>query len=121
MDYKTDDRQRCGDRFDVIFDAATSATFSSSSGRLTAAGIYINTMPAPGLYLAALVARLASRQRCVPFLLKTDAELLGRLATLAANKVIVPRISEIVELGRVESAQRRMQERARSAARFACA
>ena len=110
IDYKTDNWQNCGDRFDVIFDAAASATFSSSRRCLNARGIYINTMPSAALYLAALVARLTSRQRCVPFLLKTDAELLGRLATLAADKIIVPRISEIVDLGQVGSAQRRMQE-----------
>ncbi len=110
IDYKTGNWQSCGDRFDVIFDAAASATFAGSRPCLTVAGIYINTMPSPGLYLAALVARLTSRQRCVPFMLKTDADLLGRLATLAADKVIVPRISEIVDLGQVGSAQRRMQE-----------
>lgn len=110
IDYKTDDWQRCGDRFDVVFDAAASATFSSSRPCLTARGIYINTMPSAALYLAAVVARLTSRQRCVPFLLKTDAKLLRRLARLTADKVIVPRISEIVELDQVGSAQRRMQE-----------
>jgi NADPH:quinone reductase-like Zn-dependent oxidoreductase len=110
IDYRADDWQRCGDRFDVIFDAAASATFASTRRCLTAAGIYINTMPSAALYLAALAARLASRQRCIPFLLKTDADLLGRLATLAADKVIVPRIGEIVELDQVGPAQRRMQE-----------
>jgi len=62
------------------------------------------------LFLAAFAARLTSRQRCVPFLLKTNAELLERLATLAASKVIVPRIGEVVSLGQVAAAQRRMQE-----------
>lgn len=110
IDYKTDNWQNCGDRFDVIFDAAASATFSSSRRCLKGGGIYINTMPSAALYLAALVARLSSRQRCVPFLLKTNAELLGRLATLTADGVIAPRISEIVDLGQVGAAQRRMED-----------
>ena len=110
IDYKTDNWQSLGDRFDVIFDAAASASFSDSRRCLSAGGIYINTMPSPALYLAALGARLASRQRCVPFMLKTNADLLGRLATLTADGVLVPRISEIVDLGQVGSAQRRMQE-----------
>jgi D-arabinose 1-dehydrogenase-like Zn-dependent alcohol dehydrogenase len=46
----------------------------------------------------------------VPFLLKTDAALLPRLAKLAAERVIVPHIQEIVDLAEVASAQRRMQE-----------
>lgn len=110
IDYKTDNWQNCGDRFDVIFDAAASAGFSDSRRCLNDAGIYINTMPSAALYLAALGARLASRQRCVPYLLKTNAELLGRLAKLTADGVIVPRISEIVDLDQVGSAQRRMEE-----------
>ena len=110
VDYKTDDWLGGDARYDVIFDAAASATFSSARGRLTGNGIYINTMPVPKLFLAAFAARLTSRQRCVPFLLKTNAELLERLATLAASKVIVPRIGEVVSLGQVAAAQRRMQE-----------
>jgi NADPH:quinone reductase-like Zn-dependent oxidoreductase len=110
VDYKADDWLSNKARFDVIFDAAASATFSSARARLTDNGIYINTMPVPKLFLAAFVARLTSRQRCVPFLLKTNAELLERLAALAASNVIVPRIGEVIGLGQVPAAQRRMQE-----------
>jgi NADPH:quinone reductase-like Zn-dependent oxidoreductase len=77
---------------------------------LNANGIYINTMPGPQLVLAALLARLSSRQRCVPFLLKVNAALLERLAQLAADAVIVPRIAEVIDLDQVGSAQRRMQD-----------
>ena len=110
VDYKTDDWLSGDARFDVIFDAAASATFSSARARLTGNGVYINTMPVPKLFLAAFVARLTSRQRCVPFLLKTNAELLERLAALAASKVIVPHIGEVVSLSQVAAAQGRMQE-----------
>jgi len=110
IDYRIGDWQRLEERFDVIFDAAASASFSAASPRLTATGIYINTMPRPALYWAALVARASSRQRCVPFLLKTNADLLQRLARLAAERVIVPRIAEIIDLAGVAPAQRRMQE-----------
>lgn len=110
IDYTTGDWQRIEERFDVIFDAAASASFSAASPRLTATGIYINTMPRPALYWAALVARASSRQRCVPFLLKTNADLLQRLARLAAERIIVPHIAEIIDLAGVAQAQRRMQE-----------
>jgi NADPH:quinone reductase-like Zn-dependent oxidoreductase len=110
IDYKTDNWLSSDAHFDVIVDAAARATFSSARSRLTDNGIYINTMPVPKLFLAAFVARLTSRQRCVPFLLKTDAELLGRLATLASHKVIVPHIGEVVGLDQVALAQRRMLE-----------
>jgi NADPH:quinone reductase-like Zn-dependent oxidoreductase len=109
IDYKTDNWQLRDELFDVIFDAAAAASFSAAKPRLTANGIYINTMPRPALYWAAVVARATSRQRCVPFLLKTDAELLRRLAKLAADRVIVPHIHEIVDFAQVAPAQRRMQ------------
>ena len=110
IDYKTAYWQQLDERFDVIFDAAAAASFSVAKPRLRANGIYINTMPRPALYWAALVARAGSRQRCVPFLLKTDAALLRRLAQLAAGRVIVPHIHEIIDFARVASAQRRMQQ-----------
>jgi NADPH:quinone reductase-like Zn-dependent oxidoreductase len=110
IDYKTDNWLQLDQRFDVIFDAAAAASFSQVRPLLTTNGIYINTMPRPALYWAAVVARASSRQRCVPFLLKTDAALLQRLAKLAAERVIVPHIHEIIDLAQVAGAQRRMQQ-----------
>ena len=110
IDYKTANWQSGATRFDVIFDAAAAATFTSARPCLTTNGIYINTVPGAGLILAALMARVTSGQRCVPFMLRTSAELFGRLATLAVDKVIMPRLDEVVELSQVGSAQRRMEE-----------
>jgi NADPH:quinone reductase-like Zn-dependent oxidoreductase len=110
VDYTAGSWQGLDERFDVIFDAAAVASFSEAKPRLAASGIYINTMPRPALYWAALMARATSAQRCVPFLLKTDAALLRRLAKLAAERVLVPHVREIVDLAQVAPAQRRMQE-----------
>ena len=110
IDYSAGDWTQLGQRFDVIFDAAAVASFAQARPLLTSQGVYINTMPRPALYWAALVARATSRQRCVPFLLKTDAALLRRLAQLAAARVIVPRIDAIIGLTEVASAQQRMQQ-----------
>jgi NADPH:quinone reductase-like Zn-dependent oxidoreductase len=110
IDYKLGDWLRPGQHFDVVFDAAAAASFSQARPLLTTEGIYINTMPRSALYFAALVARATSRQRCVPFMLKTDTALLARLAKLAAEHVIVPHIHEVVDLAQVASAQRLMQE-----------
>ncbi|MCX7156368.1 MAG: NAD(P)-dependent alcohol dehydrogenase, partial [Rhodocyclales bacterium] len=84
IDYRTDNWPGIDQQFDVILDAAAAASFSIARPRLLPTGIYINTMPRPELYWAAVVARLSSRQRCVPFLLKTTSALLRRLAQLAA-------------------------------------
>lgn len=110
INYKTENWQKCDERFDAIFDAAATATFSGAKPCLNTNGIYINTMPGPKLILEAIVARVTSRQRCVPFMLKIDAALLERLAKLAASHAIVPHIHEIIDLGQVGSAQRRMKE-----------
>jgi NADPH:quinone reductase-like Zn-dependent oxidoreductase len=110
IDYRTENWPAMDQRFDVIFDAAAATSFAIARPRLKPAGIYINTMPRPELYRDALLARLGSRQRCVPFLLKTDGELLRRLARLAADGVIVPHIDEIVDLAGVAAAQQRMED-----------
>jgi NADPH:quinone reductase-like Zn-dependent oxidoreductase len=109
IDYKTDSWHHRDEQFDVIFDAAAAASFTGARPRLATIGVYINTMPGPALYWASLLAKLGSRQRCVPFMLKTDAALLQRLAKLAADGVIVPHVHEIIDLSQVASAQRRMQ------------
>jgi NADPH:quinone reductase-like Zn-dependent oxidoreductase len=110
IDYKTADWRKCDERFDVIFDAASAATFSSAKPRLSPDGIYIHTNPGPRVILDSIVARVVSRQRCVPFMLKVDAALLERLAKLAASRTIVPRVHEVIALDQVGSAQRRMQD-----------
>ena len=110
IDYKTDNWIEIDRQFDVILDAAAAASFSIARPRLQATGIYINTMPRPELFWGAVVARLSSRQRCVPFLLKTSGALLRRLAQLAADGIVVPHIDEIVDMTQVAAAQRRMQE-----------
>ena len=110
IDYKNENWLRPGQHFDVIFDAAAAASFAQARPLLTTDGIYINTMPRAALYWAALAARATSRQRCVPFLLKTNGALLARLSKLAAERVIVPHIHEIVDLTQVASAQRRMRQ-----------
>lgn len=110
IDYKTEDWLHPDQHYAVVFDAAAAAAFAQARPLLTTDGIYINTMPRGGLYWAAIVARATSRQRCVPFMLKTDAALLARLAQLAAERIIVPHIQEIVGLDQVAAAQRRMQQ-----------
>jgi len=110
IDYRNENWLQPGQHFDVVFDAAAAASFAQARPLLATDGIYINTMPRPALYWAALLARATTRQRCVPFMLKTDAALLARLAQLAAERIIAPHIQEIVDLSQVASAQRRMQE-----------
>lgn len=110
IDYKSGDWTRIDRQYDVIFDAAAVASFAIARPRLQPRGVYINTMPRPDLYWAALVARLGSQQRCVPFMLKTTSAQLRQLAQLAASGVIVPHIQEVVDMTQVAAAQQRMEQ-----------
>lgn len=110
IDYKKGDWLALDRRFDVIFDAAAASSFAMARPRLNTRGIYINTLPRPALYWSALLARLGSRQRCVPFLLKMNSELLRRLARLAVDQTIVPHIQRTVSLAQVARAQHLMEQ-----------
>lgn len=110
VDYKTADWSGIDQLFDVVFDAAAVGSFAMARARLGPAGIYINTMPRPGLFWDALMARIGSRQRCVPFLLKTNSAQLRRLGQLAVDDILVPRIDAVVDLSAVAAEQRRMEE-----------
>jgi NADPH:quinone reductase-like Zn-dependent oxidoreductase len=110
IDYKTQNWLDSNDTYDVILDAAAVSTFAAAKLRLSKQGVYINTMPRPALVASALWAKLSSGQRCVPFMLKTKAPLLLRLAEMAADGTITPHIHETVTLEGVAAAQRRMQD-----------
>jgi len=110
IDYNSNDWLQLDRQFDLVFDAAAVGGFAQARPLLARSGIYINTMPRAALYWWALAALASSRQRCVPFMLKTTTALLRRLAQLAAEGVIVPHIHEIIELKDVAQAQRRMKK-----------
>lgn len=110
IDYKKENWLNLDRQFDVIFDAAATESFASVRPRLKSTGMYINTMPSAALFVSAMKARLFSQQRCVPFLLKTDSELLRRLSRLAVDQTIVPHIQEIIGLSQVASAQFQMEQ-----------
>jgi NADPH:quinone reductase-like Zn-dependent oxidoreductase len=101
VDYRKADWRALGERWDVIFDAAAASSFGPSRASLAPEGMYINTMPRPGLWLASKFAPLWGRQRAVPFMLKLDPALLTELARQAQWGVLVPRIARTVDLAGV--------------------
>ncbi len=109
VDHKTQDWSRLGSTFDVIFDAAGVSTFWAQRRQLAPKGIYLNTMPTPGLFLASVLAGPVFGQRCVPFMLKVDVGLLKQLAELARQRVLQPRVARVIGLEGVAVAQRDMK------------
>jgi NADPH:quinone reductase-like Zn-dependent oxidoreductase len=110
FDYRSQDWRAAGAVYDVIFDAAGSSSFSAARAHLAPAGWCINTYPPASLMIAAPFLRVFSRQRAVPFMLKTTAAQLGELARLADAGVLRPRIARTVALEDVAAAQRDMKD-----------
>lgn len=109
VDRNAQDWSRLGSTFDVIFDAAGASTFWAQRHQLAPHGIYLSTMPNAGIFLASLLAGPLYGQRCVPFMLKTDATLLKALAELAQQQVLQPRVARTIGLEGVALAQRDMK------------
>jgi NADPH:quinone reductase-like Zn-dependent oxidoreductase len=110
VDYKTTDWRRLGGTYDVIFDAAGASTFGAAHRLLSPTGYYVNTFPPPSMFVTCRLVGLVSRQHSVPFMLKTDAQLLRELARLAQAGVLQPRVAKTIGLQEVASAQREMQQ-----------
>src|SRR5439155_3674299 len=86
VDYATHDFPHRDDRFDVVFDAACVSSFVASRRVLTESGCYINTSGDSsallGTVAGAVLARLTSRQRAIPFQLKNGPAIWKRLLDL---------------------------------------
>lgn len=113
VDYANEDFTRRSDRFDIVFDAAGASSFTAARRVLTEAGCYLNTCgdiaAAMGTAVNAIIARLTSRQRAIPFALKNEPATWQRLAKLAADGVLRPQIERTIALEDVADAQRAME------------
>jgi NADPH:quinone reductase-like Zn-dependent oxidoreductase len=113
VDYTHEDYTRRTDRFDVVFDAASASSFAAASRVLTTSGVYINTSGNASALIgtvgAAVMARLTSRQRAIPFALRNDARIWQRLLQLVREKAIKAHIERTVSLEEVADAQRAME------------
>lgn len=110
VDYKREDWTAIDARYEIVFDAAASSTMGASRKRMTERGVYVNTVPGPGVVAASAWARVASRQRGIPFMLATTHALLESLGALAKEGVVVPRVASTVGFDGVAAAQREMAE-----------
>jgi NADPH:quinone reductase-like Zn-dependent oxidoreductase len=113
VDYARDDYTRRSDRFDVVFDAASASSFTAASAVLAASGVYIstagNTTAALGAVAAAVLARLTSRQRAIPLVMRNDVRIWQRLLQLVRQKAIKAHIERTITLEEVAEAQRAME------------
>ncbi len=113
IDYARDDFTRRDDRFDVVFDAASTSSFMAARNVLAGDGCYISTggdaASVAGTAMAALLARVSSRQRAIPLLIASDSARWERLATLARQGALLAHIERSITLDDVADAQRTME------------
>ena len=113
VDYARDDFTRRTDRFDVVFDAAGASSFAAARHVLTETGCYINTLGTGAATMStiasAVLARVSSRQRVVPFTLAAGGAMWQRLAQLAAEGFLRPRVERTITLEECADAQRAME------------
>jgi NADPH:quinone reductase-like Zn-dependent oxidoreductase len=112
VDYARRDFGELGERFDVVFDAASASSFAKSRAMLTESGCYISTSgdltSALATAAGAVVARLGSRQRAVAFSLKNAAPVWRRLLDLARKGVLRPHVERTIAMEGVAEALRAM-------------
>jgi NADPH:quinone reductase-like Zn-dependent oxidoreductase len=108
IDYAKEDFTQRADRFDVIFDAASVSSFTVARRVLTDYGIYVNTSGDAASVVdtlgAALFARLTSRQRAIPFVLRSGPGLWNRLLDLVRRSVVRPHVERTIAIEEVPSA-----------------
>jgi len=113
IDYAREDFTRHGDRFDVVFDAAGASSFAAARPVLADDGCYVNTggdaAAVASTVAAAILTRLTSRQRAVPFMLDNSPQTWARLAALAHERVLCAHIERTITLDEVANAMRAME------------
>jgi NADPH:quinone reductase-like Zn-dependent oxidoreductase len=113
VDYRREDFTRRGERYDVVFDAASASSYLRCRPLLTATGVYLSTSgnaaAVVGTMAGGVIARLTSRQRAVGFMLRAGSALWQRLARLAAAGVLVPHVARAIAIDEVADAQRAME------------
>src|SRR5437879_2960235 len=102
VDYATHDFAHRDDHFDVVFDAACASSFAASRRVLTESGCYINTSGNSsallGTVAGAVLARLTSRQRAIPFQLKNGPALWQRLLDLVREGALRAHVERTIAI-----------------------
>jgi NADPH:quinone reductase-like Zn-dependent oxidoreductase len=105
LDYTREDYTRCGEQFDMVFDAVGKSTFAQAKKVLKPGGVYVSTELGAGaqnVWLA-LLGKFTRGKRVlfpIPLTRKDDIEYLGKLAGEGKFRPVIDRsypLSEIVE------------------------
>ena len=104
IDYTREDFTRRSGEFDIIFDAVAKASFSACARSLRPNGMYITTLPSPGVLLRSavepIVGLLGSGKRARFVIARArgpDLELLGCLADEGKLRPVIDRVFSLDE------------------------
>lgn len=110
IDYAREDFTQRTDRFDVVFDAAGASSFGAARRVLTDSGRYINTLGDAAAIVAtsvgAALARLTSRQRAIPFMLRSQPATWQRLIDRVRTGALRVHVERVIGLEEVAEMQR---------------
>ncbi|MCW2856830.1 MAG: NAD(P)-dependent alcohol dehydrogenase [Marmoricola sp.] len=111
IDHETEDFTRCGETFDVVFDAVGKSTFGACRGLLRPGGLYLATDLGPGaqnplLALLSPLLRITGRRRVLFPLPSDDAGAVAFLAERLGAGDFVPVIDRSYPLDEVAEAFR---------------
>jgi NADPH:quinone reductase-like Zn-dependent oxidoreductase len=110
VDYARESFTQRTDRFDVVFDAAGASSFGAARQVLAEDGRYINTLRNAAAFVetgvGAVIARLTSRQRAIPFMVRNEPATWRRLVDRVRAGALRVHVERIITLEEVADAQR---------------
>jgi len=109
IDYKTASYQEEGQTYNVIFDVAAVDSYPGCSKLLSPHGVYVTTLPGPGIALYSLALRLFSKRRAYFFEVDPSRKDLEYLSQLVKEHGLRPKVEETYSLGEVKAAQERSE------------
>jgi NADPH:quinone reductase-like Zn-dependent oxidoreductase len=113
IDYSGEDFTTCGEKFDLVFDVVALSTFGKCSHLLKPQGVYVTTIPGPGVAMRGLLNLLMRpfgyRKRCRFVMLKSDGERLARIGMLARAGKFRSIIDSVHPLAEILLAQARVE------------
>jgi len=114
IDYARTDVTKCGETFDLVFDAVNALDWRRARPLLERGGLYLGTAGSMSAAIAtgvgSLVAPFARGTRVRNLMLRASEASLARLAELAGAGVLEPHVARRIGLDQVAEAQREMQQ-----------
>ena len=95
IDYRARDVTKLGERFDIVFDAVASLSYSKAAKLLIADGTYVSTLPNFEIVIRSLLGPLLSSRRCPLLAVNKADEHLKFAAALLDTGRVKPHVQQV--------------------------